>query len=147
MYKLSWQANLVSLGPNPSITWAFWGHLAKVGLVWLTRKDCPGVLEWNKTVRWAKVFWKCDTWADFSNDKYHGWKIQTFGFQQLSCLPVVATSGDYIQIEMSVPCSTLIMLSYSSASTCIATKTLHSPRAVLQIKSQWTLFCSSVQTT
>lgn len=54
---------------------------------------------------------RSDTGADFSNGKDHEWKIQTFGFLQLSCLGVVAVDGGYARVEMRALCSTLGMLS------------------------------------
>lgn len=54
---------------------------------------------------------RSNTQADFSNGKYHEWKIQTFGFPQLSCLGVVAVDGGYARVEMRALCSTLVMLS------------------------------------
>lgn len=41
----------------------------------------------------------------------NGWKIQAFGFQQLSYLGVAAMDGGCAQVEMRVLCSTLVMLS------------------------------------
>lgn len=125
MCKLSWQVGRVWLGPSPK-------H--HTGLLGLFEQACAGLInrKWlsccyrvkkkkkEKTRDMSKVI--LEMWH---TSRVFRWKIpclQNSGleFQQLPCLHVDVVDADRAQVEGSVLCPALIMLSYcvlSSAST------------------------------